>query len=167
MKKLFAVLVLLTFMTNVSYSQDTPLKETLEWIKGKMEGFKYSWYGTTGINYWNRYTYKMSFTDCELKITQNYSYTEDAPWSRNDYTTESIYRFKLSDLKSIEYDDDSDSFIIKTYNDTKVITIDDTRITNEFSIRVTDLGELKGEPERFLKAWRHAMEKCGAKKEAF
>ena len=77
------------------------------------------------------------------------------------------YVFKLSELKSIEYNDNYDQFEIKTYNDKKVIVKDGDHIQNELKIKVTDLGDIKGEPERFLKAWRHAMELCGAKKEAF
>ena len=167
MKKLITAMLMLTMLSNVSYSQDASLSESLDWVKGKLEAFKYSRYGTVGINYWDKYTYTMSFTECELKITQKYSYVEDAPWSRNDYTRETVYVFSLSELKSIDYDANADAFIIKTYNDKKVIVADDTRIENEFRIRVTDLGDLKGQPERFLKAFRHAMNLCGAKKEAF
>ena len=96
----------------------------------------------------------------------------DQSSSRNDYTTIRNITFNIGNLKSIDFSTDygKKGFTIKTYNDTKSILIDPdgyTRAVSEFLIEAEDLGELAGQAERFLKAWRHAMTVCGAKEEKF
>ena len=144
-------------------SGDITKEEAFEWMQGKIKSFTYSKFisgGLTYKGYTRKYVYTMEYEagDCSIKIIEVYNYVKNNNNTRSDYKTTTTYEFKLSDIKSIEvgtgYSYGTSSFEIKTYNDKNLIVKDEKTIINSMKINYTDLGDIKGEPERFLKAFR-------------
>ena len=169
------LLILFIGVGSLSFGQND-YEETMDWIKGKMENFKLRDRSSLGVsnrwNYTDTYTYKViSWSDCEVTIEETDNYVTDQNTSRNDRVIKKIIKFNVGDLKSITYSTEGNGgFTIKTYNDAKKIQINpngNTTVVNTFTFRADELGELDGQPERFIKAWKHAMSLCGAKEEKF
>lgn len=176
-----SLLIIFLLSTNTKvYSQDASYEETVEWMKGKLEKFtrsKYTNYG--GVNnrwrFTDKYTYKVGSTDkCTFRIIESKRHTTNQTTARNDYTTTTVIEFSFSDIKSITYstDDYNDKgFLIKTYNDANKIVINpdgsNAKIVSKYWIQAKELGELNGQPERFIKAFKNAMSLCGARTEKF
>lgn len=165
------------FAQDSSGSSET-VKEALEWITGKLPDIKMSKYfsgSLTSRGDTRKYDYTMEYdvATCSVIITEKYSYIEDRSSTKNDYTTTTKYAFKLSELKSVEIVENSPyygtkSFKITTYNSKNTIVKNDKELVNEFSIKFTQLGELKDNPERFINAFTDAIINCGGgKKEKY
>jgi len=162
-------------------SVNNDLEETLAWMQGKITGISYYKYYSTGAlskNFYRESKYKLEFVTekCEITIIEEDSYVEDRNSVRNDRVSNITYSFNLSDISTITIDEDyyGKNFKIKTYNNQKAIhkvsegwasqTID----LDEFSIKYSDLGDLKDHPERFVKAFSDAINMCGGgKKEKY
>ena len=161
---------------------DNDLEETLAWMQGKLTGISYYKYYSTGAlskNYYRESKYKLEYDTekCEITIIEEDSYVEDRNSVRNDRVSNITYSFNLSDISTITIEEDNyngNKFKVKTYNNKKAIhkvsegwasqTID----LDEFSIKYTDLGDLKDHPERFVKAFSEAVKMCeGGKKEKY
>lgn len=173
------ILGIALMLSSVLVAQSANFEETMEWIKGKMQYFKYSEYENLGgVNnrwrYTDYYTYKLvSASNCEVNIEETKRHVTSQNTARNDYTTTKVYSFNFSDIKEITYSQVSgnEGFHISVLNDAKKIKINPgssyTTLTNELWIRVTDLGEISGQPERFISAFKNAMQLCGASEEKF
>ncbi len=175
MKKLmFLALLLISSVGFVKAQDDATIEETIDWMKGKLEGFSYSRYYDYGIlpkdKGTRRYKYKViNSGNCSMTIEEVYNNVTNANHTRNDYSTTTHYKVNFSEIKSIEYNDNNNRFLIKTYNDEPLIVVTNAsggnyRKTKELSIYAQNLGDLV---TRFPKAFRHAMELCGAKEEKF
>jgi len=158
------------------------LEDALAWLKGKISGIVYYKYYSTGAlskNFYRESKYKIEYdTDkCEMTIFEDDSYVEDRTSARNDRVSNITYSFNLSDISTIELDEDSyngKNFKIKTYNNNKAIHkvsagwASQTINLDEFSIKFTNLGDLEDQPERFIKAFNDAVKMCGGgKKEKY
>ena len=154
------------------------VKEALEWISGKLPDIKLSKYFSGSLTTrgdTRKYDYTMAYdvATCELKITEKYAYIEDRSSSRNDFTTTTVYKLNLSDLKSIEIVDNTpyygtQSFKITTYNSKNTIVKNDKELLNEMTIKFNQLGALKDNPDRFINAFTDAITHCGGgKKEKY
>jgi hypothetical protein len=170
------VLLTLTFSLFSGFSspkQDATYDESVTWIKGKLEQFSYVKFNDYGRSRWElttRYKYKLISSDeCTFILDVDYSKTTQQNHSNNDVRTNTVVKFNLKDIKTVAYDVTTQGFIIKTYNDEKKIFINpdksNTTVTNTYTIYVSDLGDLKGQPERFTKAFMHAVKLCGGGKE--
>ena len=159
-------------------AQNATYNETVQWVKGKLENFKFQDYSQVGIrNRWKSndyYTYELvSYDDCKMTIIETHRHVTQQSTTANDYTHKSKITFYLRDLKSITHSSnyDREGFIIKTLNDEKRIMVENhygtTYAEDSFWIRADNLGEINGEPDRFIKAFKHAMSLCGAQEEKF
>lgn len=155
------------------------LEETLAWMQGKMSGISYYKYYNTGAlskNYYRESKYKMEYNadKCKLIILEEDSYVEDRNSVRNDRVSTITYSFNLSDISIIKINEENyegKSYIIKSYNSKKAIhkvsagwasqTID----LDDFTLKYSKLGDLKDQPERFVKAFNEAVKMCGGGKE--
>ena len=168
-----------------SNSDDPPkrdvnaLQDALSWMQGKITGIKYNKYYDNGMlsrNYWRKSSYTMEYdaSTCNVKIIEVQSYVEDRNSLRNDSETTYTYEFDLSEIGSIEVEENwsGKNFLIKGYNGQEVIKVSQSNsstkyIRNEISLRFDDLGDLEGEPQRFIKAFDDARKLCGAKSEKY
>ncbi|PHS65819.1 MAG: hypothetical protein COB12_06230 [Flavobacterium sp.] len=180
MKYFLTLILFISFTTINAQSNNTKeVKEALDWMQGKIGGIKTSNYfdmGAMSKNYWKKYNYKIEYkaSDCSLKIIETESYVEDRNSSRNDRETVNTYEFNLSDISSIISEDSSlhgqKQFKIKTFNTKKTIHKTSKGVYNqdtqvdELLIYYTELGDLKDQPERFIKAFTDAVKFCGGGK---
>lgn len=157
------------------------LEETLAWMQGKMAGIENYYYANTGAlshNFTERNKYKIEYeySNCNIKIIDNYSYVEDRRSLRNDHEKETSYEFNLSDVSSIVVEEKwgDKQFLIKMYNNQKSVhkiskgwgnqEID----VDEIILKFSDLGDLGEESDRFIKAFNEAVNMCGGgKKEKY
>jgi len=175
----FFILLVLSLIIGTSFAQEEITKQdAFDWMQGKMSSFSYSVYfpgSITSKGYTTKYSYEMQYDEsiCEVKIIETYSYIKSNNNTRSDFDTKTTFEFNMSDIKSIEDVEGSmyktRMFILRTYNDKDKVIIDGNtnRRQNFVKIKYTNLGDIEGEPERFLKAFRTAMELCGSKKEKF
>ena len=173
------ILLILSLSFGSSYAQDEITKQdAFDWMQGKIGSFAYSIHfpgNLTTKGHTNKYAYEMEYDEasCKVRIIETYSYVKSNNNTRSDFDTKTTYEFNMSDIKSIEDMEGTmyrtRMFMIKTFNDKNKVILDDNnnRRQNYVKIRYTNLGDIEGEPERFLKAFRTAMELCGSKKEKF
>lgn len=173
------LLLILSLNFGHTFAQDEITKQdAFDWMQGKMSSFAYyiNFPGNlTSKGYTTKYAYEMEYDEatCKVKIIETYSYIKSNNNSRSDFDTKTSYEFNMSDIKSIEDTEGSmyktRMFMIRTYNDKDKVIIDSNtnRRQNFVKIKYTKLGDIEGEPERFLKAFRTAMELCGSTKEKF
>jgi len=170
------ILIVLVFATSLSITkaQDASLEESIDWLKGKLEGFSYSRFFDYGIlpkdKGTKRYSYKLINSDkCSITIEQTLRSVTNANSTKDDYTTITHYKVNFSDVKSIEYSTSQTAFVIKSYNDEALIISTNASGGNytkikELTIYAQSIGDLS---TRFPKAFKHAMDLCGAKEEKF
>ena len=159
------------------------LEEAFAWLQGKMGGIKYSGYfnmGALSKNYWKKYSYKLEYnaSTCRVNVIETESYIEDRNSVKNDSEYEVKYDFDLSEI-SIVLSEDSNlygqkQFTIKTVNSQKSIkkspkySWDKETQIDKLLIYYNELGDLKDQPERFVKAFNDAVNMCGGgKKEKY
>ncbi len=176
MKNFAIIIVMLTCLQ--ANAQDATYTESIEWIKGKLENFKFQDYTNIGVrNRWkydDYYSYELvSYDDCKLTLIETHRHVTQQSTTANDYTHKRKITFYLRDLKSITHSSsyDREGFTIKTLNNEKLIQVENhygtTTVEDSFWIRADNLGEINGEPDRFIKAFKHAMSLCGAQEEKF
>lgn len=173
MKKKLSIVVFSLLLVSGLRAQEASYEESVAWLKGKLEKFTYSRYSDVGVrDRWKlttRYSYKLLSSDnCTLILEESYSQVTAQGNANNDIHRKTVVKFNLADIKSIVYDGTGQFYLIKTYNSDKKIYLDpdkNTRVTNEYKIYVSDLGEIKGQSERFTNAFMHATKTCGGGKE--
>ncbi len=181
MKTKFKLIILLILTLNLGHSfaqEEITKQDAFDWMQGKMSSFEYSIYfpgNLTSKGHTTKYAYEMQYDEstCNIKIIETYGYVKSNNNTRSDFDTKTTFEFNMSDIKSIEDMEGTmyktRMFLIKTYNDKNKVIIDgnNNRRQNYVKIKYTNLGDIEGEPERFLKAFKTAMDLCGSKKEKF
>jgi hypothetical protein len=147
---------------------DATLKETTDWITGKLDGIHRHLGGKAGDDY----TYNISFDGCMCKMKE----IDESPFYKQWTITEDSFNLGDISLSSFEQDHthyDNTMFELSTENKK---TIKHSYSSNDKITPVVSFsfGALYYDPsggnltfERIKKAFTHAIKRCGGKEEKF
>jgi effector-binding domain-containing protein len=165
-KLLFLSLIIATTAVQSQSNNTVEVEEALNWMQGKMQTFVYSQNSNKSSKSSLDYTYELKYnaTNCSVILTEN------GNSSKKDTKEKKIYKFLLSDIKNIDLEDHQ--LVIKTNNSHKLIKVAHSGShngvhkdeINTLNIRFTSLGDIEGQPERFIKAFTAATTMCGGMK---
>ena len=167
MKYILFLLLIIAGTTVQSQSSNTvEIEEALNWMQGKMQTFVYNQNSDKATKSSREYTYELKYNaaNCSVILTENSNI------SKKEDKEKKIYKFLLSDIKSIDLEEHQ--FVLKTNNSHKLIKVAHSGShngvhkdeINTLNIKFTSLGDIEGQPERFIKAFTAATTMCGGMK---